>query len=395
MVVNFSTNIFKINNSYNVFAKAPKNNTVSFKALNEDKFEPSNKADNSIAELFMSLDKKYFNAIKKYSAERNIDLTALLFDPERCPQKKLNMLHISNFLSDKLSTGTISPKQGRLLFTILNNITLYEKTEEGVSQDYLAKFIETLTSCNYTLLKNIVDNKIPIAIYDDAVLYKGLSHASYCQGKKIIPNEYDVNGLPMIVIDEEKRGLKFAEKAFTKPITILGQVQNTYESLPHELGHAFDYCNGTKLGLSPQDCVTMDFVNKDNNLRHMPLASFSKEFDKAFFDDYVLMGKKDEQNGRAFGTTFKELLKNPNFSYYIGADPKTIKRISPKDTNGNIIRKLLFDDVTARKELFAQAISYVTAGYVTNSEFNERIEELFPNILNFAKDTINKAEELQ
>lgn len=39
-------------------------------------------------------------------------------------------------------------------------------------------------------------------------------------------------------------------------------------------------------------------------------------------------------------------------------------------------------------------MSYVSFGYVTNEEFNNRIEELFPNCLNFAKDVLDKAQNL-
>lgn len=39
-------------------------------------------------------------------------------------------------------------------------------------------------------------------------------------------------------------------------------------------------------------------------------------------------------------------------------------------------------------------VSYVTSGTVTDAEFAERIEDLFPNCLAFTKDIIQKAEKI-
>ena len=81
----------------------------------------------------------------------------------------------------------------------------------------------------------------------------------------------------------------------------------------------------------------------------------------------------DEKTGKNIGETFEALLNDPDFGYYLGTQEDS------KNT-------CLFNDVVARKELFAQMVSYVTTGKVSNKNFQNRIEELFPNCINFVSD---------
>ena len=83
------------------------------------------------------------------------------------------------------------------------------------------------------------------------------------------------------------------------------------------------------------------------------------------------MCEEDVIQGRRYGETFDSLLDDSNFDYYLGAS----NPISPQRYN----------DIIARKELFAQMVAYVTDGKVTNDEFNRRVETLFPNSLEFAR----------
>ena len=102
------------------------------------------------------------------------------------------------------------------------------------------------------------------------------------------------------------------------------------------------------------------------------MPSFSKEFDNAITADLMHMFEIDEKEGKPQGQTFKELLKDNDFKYYFGV-------------YDNSYDSVCFNDVTARKELFAQMVSYVTRGKLTNKNFQARIEELFPNCLDFTR----------
>lgn len=389
MQVNFFSNVAK-------YAQCDVSNKsiISFAGTKGDSFEPSKKANSpSILRTFMNLDKNYLKQLAKIRMTHKSDILTLLFHPEICYKDtiinklsddachSLNKLKMENF------------KQYNLVLGVLMKVKLYTKTKDGISEDYITNFVKTLMNCHPVLLQNVIDNNIPIKIYDDLCLYLGAHQATFCHGKKIVENSYDENGLQNVVFNRNIKYIEFAERALSAPITLIsGAVQNTYESLPHELGHAFDHYNGTKLGLTPQDIVTVDFEKQENNIRFSPLASFSKEFDTAFFNDYMHMGEVDENNGRKFGETFEELLKNPSFNYYLGVDSGKNKNSLSKE--GKETELLVFDDIKARKELFAQMVSYVTSGTVTDAEFAERIEDLFPNCLAFTKDIIQKAEKI-
>ena len=99
------------------------------------------------------------------------------------------------------------------------------------------------------------------------------------------------------------------------------------------------------------------------------------------FKDYIcsdsIMFKSDyfeidEKVGKPQGQTFKVLLKDNDFKYYFGV-------------YDNSYDSVCFNDVTARRELFAQMVSYVTRDKLTNKNFQKRIEELFPNCLDFTR----------
>ena len=91
----------------------------------------------------------------------------------------------------------------------------------------------------------------------------------------------------------------------------------------------------------------------------------------------------DKQKGYKCGTTFESLLNDKNFKYYLGAD---------KNQTWN--KDVIFDDAIARRELFAQLFTYASGSELTNKEFQSRIEDLFPNGLDFCKKILEEAESL-
>lgn len=109
------------------------------------------------------------------------------------------------------------------------------------------------------------------------------------------------------------------------------------------------------------------------------MPSFSKEFDTAIGKDIFRMFEKDRELGLAEGTTFNSFLNNREFSYYFARKNENDRQ---------------FDDIKARKELFAQLFSYACGSYLTGESFQERIEEIFPNGLECAKRILAEAENL-
>ena len=366
-------------------------NQVSFSSTtSEFSDDEKQKSISLFLNVLSTLDKNYQNRLKELAIQKNVKPKALLLHPEICLKNPIRVIpqEVRPVLNDlKIQ----NENHYNLVMKVISKIMLYTKTQTGVSEDYISNFIKKLITCSPVLLKNVIDNDIPIKIYDDVVLYLGSQQAGFAQGKKVIEGKYDKNGLHIVEMDKSYKTLQFSERALGNPITVWGVVQNTYESLPHELAHAFDYYNGTKLGLTAQDFITVDLEKDENNDRFSPLASFSKEFEKAFYEDFVLMGERDEQKGKPFGTTFKELLNKPNFAYYFGIDKSNSEKNEEENKTDELPR---IDDINARKELFAQMVSYVTAGYVTNIEFNKRIEELFPNCLKFTKELLERAESI-
>ena len=180
----------------------------------------------------------------------------------------------------------------------------------------------------------------------------------------------------MIVIDNKQntKRLEFFEKASFKQLDSKNDFVNSAQALPHELGHAFDFTMGKKLNLQKRSFIGA--MCGENSSRFTDLISCSKEFDEAISKDVLKMCEKDKQEGREYGQTFYELLKDKNFSHYLGV-------CKNKD--------ILFNDIAARQELFAQAIAYVSSGELVNEKFQERIEELFPNLIAFTKEILEKA----
>ena len=332
---------------------------------------------------------KYFlNDEKNFEIEYNINFicSAQKFIKEKCGRDltKYDLLNLdvcptkipSEMIENALaSLKTDNPEKYQTVKRILNSTFIYSKTKQGISEDYIQKFIEKLSQCNDVLLKNLIDNNIPIKIYDDLVLHKGASHASYSHTKRQISN---IDGVKNYVLDNRNRCLIFTQNCAGEAITINGEKIDSYESLPHELAHAFDYNNGQKLNLTKQDFVSI--INGENYSRFANLPSFSKEFDNALTKDILNMFEIDKQSKIPEGQTFKSLLENKHFNYYLG-------------TFGDI-KTHSFSDVIARKELFAQFISYVTSGEVTDEVFQSKIKELFPNCIDFVKNIMELAKSI-
>ena len=69
---------------------------------------------------------------------------------------------------DELSSS--NPEKYQLVNSVLANTYIFEKTKQGVSEDYINRIVSKLLETDDILLKNNVNNKIPIEIYDDLVL---------------------------------------------------------------------------------------------------------------------------------------------------------------------------------------------------------------------------------
>ena len=294
--------------------------------------------------------------------------------------KTTGVSRINPEIQDSLkSLQASNPQKYDLVNSVLEKTFIYSKTSQGVSDDYITRFINKLSETDDVLLKNIVDNGIPIEIYDDLILFPNKSHAQYQHGKKPVTSsdgtiETDIFNYPRYVKTIDLSKIILSERYNNGDISVNRIPQDTVESLTHELGHAFDYNNGTKLGLERQDFISV--IDGENFERFIDMPSFSKDFDSAITSDIIRMMEIDEQAGRNAGETFQKLLDDPDFGYYLGVS---------KGQNNNFS----FNDVTARKELFAQMVSYVTSGKVTNSNFQSRINELFPNCIDFVSKIMN------
>lgn len=349
-----------------------------------DTFESSKNENMSYEKRPPKLSKEYERLIEGVLQRINpVFVEEAFYSNKICIKSQINLSLCEKYLKSDNFPEPLSQEKIDLILGVVKNIELSEKTEQGVTLEYIKNFVNTLAKCHPVLLKNVVDNNIPIEIRDDICLYEGFGNALFRQGFAYA-NEFDEYGFPDLKLNKDMKTFIFSERFYDNPIIIDGKIQNTYKSLPHELSHAFDHYNGTELGLTPQDFLTVDFEKHDANKRFLPLASCSKEFDEAIKKDIILMSEKDMQNGKEFGSTFNSLLKNRNFIYYLGVIPDEEDKV--EETG--------FNDIEARKELFAQMMSYVSSGYVTNEEFNNRIEELFPNCLNFAKEVLDKAQNL-
>ena len=270
------------------------------------------------------------------------------------------------------------PEKREIIDKILEKMVLASKTKQGISDDYIKNFIEKLITCNEKLLKNLVENNIEIIIHDDLCLFGGDSRARYVQGRQVRSENGKLvrDNLGMVVIDNvpNVKRLEFFEKASFKNLISNSDFTNTEQALPHELGHAFDFNMGRKLNLQKRSFVGA--MCGENSSRFIDSISCSKEFDEAISKDILRMCEKDEQEGRECGQTFYKLLKDKNFSHYLGVCKN---------------RDILFNDITARQEMFAQAVAYVTSGELVNKNFQESFEELFPNLIAFTREIMEMA----
>ena len=319
-------------------------------------------------DIFIDFDKKLIDSIckkleqngRKFSVQDALNPNSYIQKPimEKLPQEAFSFLF-------KLSQK--QPEQFKLVYSVLNKTSLRTKTHKGVSDEYITSYVKKLAMSHPILLKNIVDNKIPIMIHDDMLAFSNkVGHAQF----GVI---WKTDNTPF------SQCLHLSERIANGPITVNGVPLNTIESLPHELAHAFDYNNGRKLNLTRQE---------ENPLRsecnkYLDMPSFSKEFSKAITMDMIRMAEIDEKNELERGTTFKTLLSDVDFAYYLGAHKSKI---------GNL--DISFDDISAKKEMFAQLFSYATGARLTSEYFQEKVEELFPNGLAFAKQLVEEAEKL-
>ncbi len=319
----------------------------------------------------IELDPRFVYAMRMYYGRELTNIDVLTTPVKKKPiidKLSVEAQEILNSLKDS------DEKKFELVSSLLKRTFLLTKSKDGVSNEYITSFIRELSQIENILLQNMIDNEISIKIYDDMFLFPESSHAEYRHSKKPILEDgkprLDKFGAIEYELSPKTKEIIFAEKANNQAITINGVEQNTYESLAHEMAHAFDYNQGRLLNLQKQDFISI--INGENFSRFIDMPSFSKEFDNAITADLMHMFEIDEKEGKPQGQTFKELLKDNDFKYYFGV----------YDTSDDFVQ---FNDVTARKELFAQMVSYVTSGKLTNKNFQARIEELFPNCLDFTR----------
>lgn len=319
----------------------------------------------------IELDPRFVYAMRMYYGRELTNIDVLTTPVKKKPiidKLSVEAQEILNSLKDS------DEKKFELVSSLLKRTFLLTKSKDGVSNEYITSFIRELSQIENILLQNMIDSEISIKIYDDMFLFPESSHAEYRHSKKPILKDgkplLDKFGAIEYELSPEIKEIIFAERANNQPITINGIEQNTYESLAHEMAHAFDYNQGRLLNLQKQDFISI--INGENFSRFIDMPSFSKEFDNAITADLMHMFEIDEKEGKPQGQTFKELLKDNDFKYYFGV----------YDTSDDFVQ---FNDVTARKELFAQMVSYVTSGKLTNKNFQARIEELFPNCLDFTR----------
>lgn len=319
----------------------------------------------------IELDPKFIYAMRMYYGRELTNIDVLNTPVRKKPIIDKLPTEAQEFLNSIKDTNA---KKFELITSVLTRTFLLTKSKEGVSDNYITSFVKELFQIENILLQNMIENEISIKIYDDMLLFPTSSHAEYRHSKKPILKDgkplLDKFGAIEYELSPEIKEIIFAERANNQPITINGIEQNTYESLAHEMGHAFDYNQGRSLNLEKQDFISI--INGENFSRFIDMPSFSKEFDNAITADLMHMLELDEKEGKQQGKTFKELLRDDDFKYYFGVF----------DTSDDFVQ---FNDVTARKELFAQMVSYVTSGKLTNKNFQARIEELFPNCLDFTR----------
>lgn len=337
--------------------------------------------------IVIDFDKKFVEKLSELQAKKGKPLHKqdLLAPENYMEQRFLDKLPEStyNFLSSLKET---QPEKYALVHSILLNTHLRTKTAEGVTEEYQTNFVKKLSECHNVLLKNVVDNNIPIRIYDMHVAFNyKIGHAQFAQEVNFTAkrNELDRHGCLKLEPSLNEQFINLVERDFNGPIMKNGIPQNTVDSLPHELAHAFDYNNGRKLNLTKQNMVSVVLPEPNklsiNNDRFLDMPSFSKEFDTAIGEDIFRMFEEDKNLSIPQGTTFYSILNDREFSYYFGKANENDRQ---------------FDDIKARKELFAQLFSYACGSPLTGNEFQERIEDIFPNGLECARRILEEAEKL-
>ena len=338
--------------------------------------------------IIINFDEKYIQQILILFSKEGVELTAKnLLNPNNClknPILKKLPKEANEFLSDLKEKDF---QKYEMVHSVLELTELRTKTIEGVSDEYLTKFVEKLADTHSVLLKNVIDNKIPIRIHDvlAAFDYK-VGHARYGNGNKALEaRPFDELYCVNRKFDENKKFIEFTERDYNGPITSGGVVVATYNSIPHEFAHAFDYSNGQKLNFTKQDAPTIDLPQKnsigENYSRFLDNPSFSKEFDEALSLDIVNLSKIDEVQGKEEGTTFRELLTTREFISYMGAHKTQLNK-----------RNILFNDLIMRREMFAEVFSYVAQGTFNNDKKQNVWNKYFPNTIECAKYILEQAE---
>lgn len=267
-----------------------------------------------------------------------------------------------------------SPERYDLILSALKKTTV-----EDISQCFLSDFIKELADLkDLTTLRKSINSGVRFK------LVKSDGVASF--------NRYTLkNGKidQVIILCEDFNG------------------KNNVSSLPHELGHAFDYNTPTSkklLHLVPvlkKDSNGKYLVGKHkcNLLGYKPNAyrfvttangqkkivgvildnmSMSEGFFKAYQKDLKHMMELDKIKGQKKGTTFLSLLtdwdKNGYFGYYLGAKEGRTK----------------IDMGVLKKEMFAQLAAISTNGYSSRSDFDKKVLDYFPNLFEFVNDAIKK-----
>lgn len=338
--------------------------------------------------ILIGFNKEFVKKLSEIKAQKgeSLQIKDLLNPDNYIEERFLDKLPESTF--DFLTSLKVNqPEKYSLVHSILQNTFLRTKTAEGVTDEYKTNFVKKLAECHDVLLRNVVENNIPIRIHDVNIAFSyKIGHAQF--GQKVTLKQkddiLDRYGCLKMKADLNNQFINLMERDFNGPIIKNGIPQNTVDSLPHELAHAFDYNNGRKLNLTQQDKISVVLPSSPtklvaNNERFIDMPSFSKEFDTAIGEDIFRMFEKDKELGLKAGTTFTSILDDKDFSYYWGSD-------SPQE------RK--FDDVKARRELFAQLFSYACGSSLTSQVFQERIEDIFPNGLECVKRILAEAEKL-
>lgn len=234
-----------------------------------------------------------------------------------------------------------------LVKSAIGQTMLYEKTLEGVDSEFVSSYIDELISSNTVLLKHLVENNIKVLIFDDKAFFAGINYASYSNTSFRLVSNGEKTRVKKILTEPS---IRLAQRNNGKKIQIRGTEVNSNNSFAHELGHMYDYCH-----------------NSDKTKAN--LVSSSDEFVSALEKDFDNITLFDTISGKKADYTLQKILNSPDFKHYLG-------NVSKNNTSD-----VFYNNSMARKELFAQAVSYITTGKVANTEFQRKIEILFPNIL--------------